>query len=106
MGQFPPVEPRPVIEPPVESMKTVWETIKANEGNVDVFLPMVHLNIKDDRIFGKAISDHVELGNKTPVMLSSHDHEVFIDQVGKTMVFKTGCDVQNIGVVDLFWDRE
>lgn len=106
MGQFSPVEPTPKIEPPVEAMSKVWNEIKADVGDVDAFLPMVHLNIKDDRVFGKAVTDHQELSRKTPVVLSSHDHEVYIEQVGKTMVIKTGCDAHHIGVIDLFWDKE
>jgi len=102
MKQFAPID-QPSIAPVPESIQRVWGQIKDASGQVDVFLPMLHLNIKDDRQIGAFIAKDSELATKTPVLLCSHDHEVFIEEAGKSLIFKTGCDAQNIGVIDIWW---
>jgi len=105
MSQYSPVG-QPTIRPINEAMADVWEAIKeAHGGPVDVFLPMTHQNIKEDRKTAEFLSRH-ELGSRTPVLLASHDHEVYIEQVAGSLVFKVGCDIQNIGVVDIWWTGE
>merc|ERR1712232_654822 len=39
-------------------------------------------------------------------MGASHDHEVYIEEAGRSLIFKVGADAQNIGVIDLYWDVE
>merc|ERR1719436_1502319 len=106
MSQFAPVEPRPQILPPADCAVQTWEKIKAAEGAIDCFVPMLHLNIPEDRKFGEAIGKHEELSKVTPVLLAAHDHEVYIEQAGKSLVFKVGQDAENIGVIDIYWDAE
>jgi len=106
MAQFAPIKPMPVIKSPQESVDETWKLIKQEDPNIDLFLPMVHLNIQEDRLFGKHISAHAELGSKTPIILAAHDHEIYIEQVDKTMVFKTGADAKHIGIVDLYWTAD
>lgn len=105
MSQFAPVEPQPKIAKPTDAIPATWKKIKAANGSApDAFLPMLHVNIKEDRAIGDFISKHKELAPITPVMLASHDHEVFIEEAGKTLLVKVGCDAENIGVIDIYWE--
>jgi 2',3'-cyclic-nucleotide 2'-phosphodiesterase (5'-nucleotidase family) len=106
MSQFAPIEPMPQIGKPTESILKTWEKIKATEGVPDAFLPMLHVNIKEDRAIGDFIAKQADLAPLTPVMLASHDHEVYIEEAGKSLLVKVGADAENIGVIDLFWDAD
>ena len=48
--QFAPVDPQPKIEKPTENIPKTWDKIKAANGGKapDAFLPMLHVNIKED----------------------------------------------------------
>ena len=61
------------------------------------------------RLAGKlavTLAKHTELGSVTPVILAGHDHEVFIEAAGKSLIVKVGVDAENIGVVDVWWTRD
>jgi len=94
------------IAPPAESIVKTWDAIKSCGSKVDAFLPMLHLNIKEDRALADFIAKHDEMAKLTPLLLAAHDHEVYIEQAGKSLIFKTGCDADNIGIVDLFWTED
>lgn len=55
---------------------------------------------------GSILGKHEELGSVTPVILAGHDHEVFIEVAGKSLIVKVGVDADNIGVVDVWWARD
>lgn len=94
------------ISPPTDSILKTWEAIKSSGSTVDAFLPMLHLNIKEDRALADFIAKHEDMAKVTPILLAAHDHEVYIEQAGKSLIFKTGCDAENIGIVDLYWNAE
>jgi len=105
MNQFAPIEPMPKIAKPTEAILKVWESIKTNEGAApDVFLPMLHVNIKEDRAIGEFIGKQDDIAKVTPILLASHDHEVYIEEAGKSLLVKVGADAENIGVIDIYWD--
>jgi 2',3'-cyclic-nucleotide 2'-phosphodiesterase (5'-nucleotidase family) len=105
MSQYAP-DKQPSISPPTESVQRIYKVVKEKEGSIDAFVPMVHLNMKDDRILAKTIASNNELAAITPVMLCSHDHEVYIEEAGKSLIFKVVADAANIGVVDIWWNKE
>jgi len=105
MAQFAPIEPMPKIGKPTESLLKTFEKIKAAEGVPDAFLPMLHVNIKEDRAVCEFIGKQKEIFPITPVVLSSHDHEVYIEEAGKSLLVKVGMDAENIGIIDLYWDK-
>jgi len=105
MNQFAPRDDLK-IAPPRDAVVQTWDNIKAAEGKIDAFLPMLHLNIKEDRAFADAVAKHPEMSKVTPVLLAAHDHEVYIEQAGKSLIFKVGCDAENVGIVDIFWNAE
>jgi len=105
MNQFAPVEPMPKITEPTAAIVANFEKIKA-AGGCDAYLPMLHVNIKEDRRIGEFIGKNNEIAPLTPVMLASHDHEVYIEEAGKSLLIKVGADAENIGVIDLFWDAD
>eukprot|EP00930_Biecheleria_cincta_P075283 TRINITY_DN62451_c0_g1_i1.p1 TRINITY_DN62451_c0_g1~~TRINITY_DN62451_c0_g1_i1.p1 ORF type:complete len:599 (+),score=95.32 TRINITY_DN62451_c0_g1_i1:74-1798(+) len=105
MKQFAPLH-QPTIEPPHDSLSAVWKKIKEAEGLVDAFVPLTHLNIKQDREFAQFLALDDEIASQTPVILAAHDHEVYIEEAGKSLIFKVGCDAKNIGIIDLWWDAQ
>jgi len=105
MSQFAPIEPQPKIGKPTESILKVFEKIKTAEGVPDCFLPMLHVNIGVDRAIGDFIAKQDEIWPLTPILLASHDHEIYIEDAGKSLLVKVGQDAENIGVIDIFWDE-
>lgn len=104
MSQFAPVEPQPKIGKPADSIMKTFEKIKEAEGLPDCFLPMFHLNIREDRAACEYIAKQAEIWPRTPVVLGAHDHEVFMEEAGKSMLVKFGADGINVGVIDIYWD--
>jgi 2',3'-cyclic-nucleotide 2'-phosphodiesterase (5'-nucleotidase family) len=97
----------PAVTPISEACVTLWEEVKADLGKTpDVFLPMTHQLTKDDRATAASLAKHKELAKRTPVLLAGHDHEVFIEEVGKSLIVKVGADADNIGIVDIWWTAE
>lgn len=71
----------------------------------DLFLPMTHQLMKDDRATGARLaSGDPALARKTPVLLAGHDHSPFIETCGESLVVKVGQDCEAIGFVDVWWD--
>ena len=67
----------PVVTMPAEAAAQVWDEAKAALGYTpDVFLPMTHQLIHEDKAFGVALSKHAELGTRTPLILAGHEHEM------------------------------
>lgn len=95
----------PSVTPPNDAAPEVWELAKTELGYTpDVFLPMTHQLIPEDKAFGVALSKHAELGKRTPLILAGHEHEMYVDEAGKSTVVKVGQDAERIGVCDIWWD--
>jgi 2',3'-cyclic-nucleotide 2'-phosphodiesterase (5'-nucleotidase family) len=71
-----------------------------------LFVPMTHQLTPLDRQTAQALAKHPQLGARMPVILGGHDHEVFIDEAGKTIILKVGADAERIGIVDIWWTAE
>jgi len=103
---------RPASRPDITSVNkgcaSVWEEAKAAEGGrtPDLFLPMTHQLIVEDRATCAVIAKHPELGSRTPIVLGGHEHDVFIDSAGASIIIKTGQDAARIGIVDIWWDAD
>eukprot|EP00931_Biecheleriopsis_adriatica_P029141 TRINITY_DN17344_c0_g1_i3.p1 TRINITY_DN17344_c0_g1~~TRINITY_DN17344_c0_g1_i3.p1 ORF type:complete len:405 (+),score=75.67 TRINITY_DN17344_c0_g1_i3:32-1246(+) len=85
----------------------VWEQAKKELGYApDLFLPMTHQLLTEDRLTGAALAKHAELNSRTPILLGGHEHEVIVQQVNtKAIVVKVGQDAESIGIVDLWWSE-
>lgn len=96
----------PDARPITDAGIALWEERKAARGGqpYDCFLPMTHQLTPLDKKTAEAWSKHSDLKSRTPVLLAGHDHEVFIDAAGSSLVVKVGMDAENIGVVDIWWD--
>jgi 2',3'-cyclic-nucleotide 2'-phosphodiesterase (5'-nucleotidase family) len=46
------------------------------------------------------------MGTRTPVLLGGHEHEVYIDEAGKSTIVKVGEDARQLGVVDIWWTAD
>jgi 2',3'-cyclic-nucleotide 2'-phosphodiesterase (5'-nucleotidase family)/Ca2+-binding EF-hand superfamily protein len=96
---------RPDAEQIDDAIPKTWTAMKEAMGGKapDLFLPMTHNFIKEDRATGEAIAKHEELSSRTPVILGGHEHEVYVDEAGRSTVVKVGHDGENIGLIDIWW---
>jgi hypothetical protein len=44
--------------------------------------------VGEDRASGERLAKHPELKSRTPVILGGHDHEIYIDTAGNSVVCK------------------
>jgi len=58
----------------------------------------------EDRMTAEIIGKHPELGLRTPCLFGGHEHDMFIEDAGKSVICKVGSDGQRFGVVDVWWD--
>eukprot|EP00900_Chrysochromulina_parva_P000867 jgi/Chrpa1/10781/Chrysochromulina_OHIO_Genome00022394-RA len=95
---------KPTVTNPAVAAVEVWEAAKVHLGYTpDVHLPMTHQLVPEDKAFCTALAKHKELGARTPIILGGHEHEIYIDSVGKMKIVKTGADAEQIGFVDIWW---
>jgi 2',3'-cyclic-nucleotide 2'-phosphodiesterase (5'-nucleotidase family) len=101
----PSIQEAVTIAPVTERCASLWDEAKAALGYTpDVFLPMTHQLVPQDRATAEAIAKHAELASRTPIILGGHEHELFIEDAGKSTVIKLGQDAERIGIVDIYWD--
>lgn len=83
---------RPSSRPDVGSVDAaivdVWEKAKEEGGGQvpDLFLPMTHQLIEEDRGTCKHIGAHPELSTRTPIILGGHEHDIFIDSASASLI--------------------
>jgi 5'-nucleotidase len=41
--------------------------------------------------------------SRTPILLGGHNHEVYIEKAGQSIIAKVGFDGEKIGVIDVWW---
>ncbi|CAE7417777.1 mggB [Symbiodinium natans] len=90
----------PTMLPFLDSCLTAW---KSSNANVDILVPMTHQLIEDDRAFALEIQQDPTLRGKVPVILGGHEHTVFEERAGESLIVKTGQDGANIAIVDVWW---
>ncbi len=94
------------MRPVTAALVAAWDEATAASGGrlSDVFIPMTHQLMKDDRATAAALGKHAALRSRTPIILGGHEHDAYVEQQeGQPMILKTGCDAQRIGVVDVWW---
>jgi len=97
----------PEFTPVTEACSQVWDEAKAELGfTPDLFVPLTHQLVGDDRKTAKAIAKHAELSKCTPCLLGGHEHDLFIEEEGKSTIIKVGQDAERFGVVDIWWDQD
>ena len=103
----------PSTKPSLRSVSSAcietWNAAKASDSDhrtPDLFIPMTHQLTAMDRKTAVALAQHDELKTRTPVILAGHDHEVFIEEAGQSVIVKVGADATNIGIVDIWWTAE
>jgi len=85
------------IEPVVETTKRVLAKLK---DQVDFIVPITHQSMGHDRNFAEEFG-----GDRFPIVLGGHDHNVFDEVVNGTRIVKTGFDAQNTNIIDIRWSR-
>ena len=97
----------PSVTPAPEAAATIWDAAKAQLGKEpDVLLPMTHALVPEDKKTCVALSKHKEIGKKMPILLGGHEHDMYIDSAGSSVIVKVGQDCERIGVVDIWWTAE
>lgn len=95
----------PKVTMPAEAAVAVWDEAKAALGYTpDAFLPMTHQLIHEDKAFAVAIGKHAEMGKCTPFVLAGHEHDMYVDEGGRSTIVKVGSDAERIGICDVWWD--
>lgn len=90
-----------------EACFTTWEDAKKEIGSTpDVFLPMTHQLLHEDVETCEILAGNSELKTRVPILLGGHEHEIYIQEAGKSMVVKMGQDAERIGVIDIWWTKE
>eukprot|EP00971_Amphidinium_carterae_P029754 585543-Amphidinium_carterae.1 len=102
-----PPKKRPDILPCLDSMISLWKDSTIGGVEPDLFLPMTHQVIAADRDMAAALAKREpEIAARTPVFLAGHDHELFVDESGKTTIVKVGQNGERVGFIDIYWDAE
>ena len=97
----------PTITKPSEAAVKVWEEAKASLGKKpDLFVPMTHMLVPEDKKTAVEIAKHAELAACTPVVLGGHEHDMYVDEAGKSTIVKVGQDAERLGVVDVWWTAD
>eukprot|EP00594_Rhizosolenia_setigera_P012296 CAMPEP_0178957232 /NCGR_PEP_ID=MMETSP0789-20121207/10773_1 /TAXON_ID=3005 /ORGANISM="Rhizosolenia setigera, Strain CCMP 1694" /LENGTH=566 /DNA_ID=CAMNT_0020639405 /DNA_START=122 /DNA_END=1822 /DNA_ORIENTATION=- len=90
-----------------EACFTTWDDAKKEIGSTpDVFLPMTHQLLQEDVETCELLAGNNELKNRVPILLGGHEHEIYIQEAGKSMVVKMGMDAERIGVIDIWWTKD
>jgi len=98
----------PTITAAPTAAAAVWDEAKAALGGVvpDVHLPMTHALVPEDKQTAVALSKHSEMGDRTPVILGGHEHDLYIDEAGKSVIVKVGQDAERIAFIDIWWTAD
>ena len=60
----------------------------------------------EDKKTAVALAKHAELGDRTPIILGGHEHDLYIDEAGKSVIVKVGQDAERIAFIDIWWTAE
>ena len=106
LSKFAPAN-QPDVSNVLESCVATWDAAKTALGRTpDLFLPMTHQYTAEDRQMCRELAKHAELKTRTPVILAGHDHEVFVEDAGNSLIVKVGQDAEKIGLVDIWWTAD
>ncbi|NEP01353.1 MAG: bifunctional metallophosphatase/5'-nucleotidase [Symploca sp. SIO2E9] len=91
------------IEPIFEALKETWSNCC---DQATMLIPLTHQTIVEDRELVKLIEQDKQLSGKVPVILGGHEHEVYIEEIERSLIVKAGIDATNVVVVDIWWDAD
>jgi len=94
----------PTMLPFLDSCLTAWKSAAGEKP--DILVPMTHQLIEEDRSFALEIQKDPTLRGKVPVILGGHEHTVFEERAGDSLIVKTGQDGASIAIVDVWWTAE
>jgi 2',3'-cyclic-nucleotide 2'-phosphodiesterase (5'-nucleotidase family) len=66
---------------------------------MDLVVPMTHQRIPEDRAFMKHFG-----GERFPIILGGHDHEMYDETVRGSRILKTGMDGDHAAIIDVVWE--
>mmetsp|Transcript_52204 Transcript_52204/g.124943 ORF Transcript_52204/g.124943 Transcript_52204/m.124943 type:complete len:572 (-) Transcript_52204:135-1850(-) len=92
----------PVMRPFLESCTTAWHEASKKQA-LDIMVPMTHQLIAEDRALALDFQKDDVFQGKVPVILGGHEHEVFEECSGDSLILKVGQDAVNLGVIDVWW---
>lgn len=85
------------IEPLNEKAIALYKEIFAREVNIDAIVPVTHQSVALDRMLA------TNLDVEFPLILGGHDHEPYLETIGKCTVVKTGSNAQKFAICDITW---
>ncbi|MBI4783276.1 MAG: 5'-nucleotidase C-terminal domain-containing protein [Oscillatoriophycideae cyanobacterium NC_groundwater_1537_Pr4_S-0.65um_50_18] len=89
------------IQPIFEALQETWS--KCADA-AELIIPLTHQTIGNDRDLVAKIEADQQLSGHVPVILGGHEHEIFIEKIGQSLIVKAGADAANVVVVDVWWD--
>lgn len=101
---------RPNVSPiDASAFRQTWQQALASLGeraaSAALFVPMTHQLVPHDRASAESLAEEdPQLAALTPIILGGHEHDIFVETVGRSTVVKVGQDAERIGVVDIWWD--
>lgn len=94
----------PDAKPINEALLSTWDSAKAAAGcTPDLFVPLTHQEVDEDRASAAVLKRHPELSSRAPVIVGGHEHEVIVDRDAPMHIVKVGSDAENVGIIDIWW---
>ncbi len=91
------------IQPIFEALQETWSKC---ESTATMIIPLTHQTMSDDRVLSTQIDQDTHLSGHVPVILGGHEHEIYIEKIGQSLIVKAGADAVNVVVVDVWWDQQ
>eukprot|EP00656_Telonema_subtile_P036347 TRINITY_DN4032_c0_g1_i2.p1 TRINITY_DN4032_c0_g1~~TRINITY_DN4032_c0_g1_i2.p1 ORF type:complete len:564 (-),score=167.28 TRINITY_DN4032_c0_g1_i2:292-1983(-) len=96
----------PELLPVDDAIVELWDKVVSTGVTPDVFVPLTHQQMHEDRSTCAVIAQHDSLKERTPVVLGGHEHEVYLEASGASTIVKVGADAALIGLIDVWWDHQ
>lgn len=94
----------PTFLPMMQAVERAWAAVVAEGKPPAAMLALTHQLIAEDRAFATKLAAHGSLAGKVPLILGGHEHEVYVETAGDSLIVKMGADAALIGVADLWFD--
>lgn len=91
------------IQPIFEAIKATWAEC---QNLAEIFIPLTHQTIAEDRELATQIDQDEQLQGKVPVIVGGHEHEIYIEEIAQSFIVKAGADAKSALVTDIWWSAD
>jgi 2',3'-cyclic-nucleotide 2'-phosphodiesterase (5'-nucleotidase family) len=86
------------IEPVLDSTERHLQQKHASHDNVDLWIPLTHQSLQEDRALASRFS-----GSVFPIIIGGHDHDAYDETHNGSRIIKAGTNAENAVVIDITW---